>query len=188
MTYVNIFATEARGMYSPPNGNDPQMIPDYWRATPSTEPRTDLPELSDAQLNALGWKGPIEFPEYDVLTHERVWNRETRSFDVIERSFPLDPTPSVVGPVDYKTFWNELMTSGAYGTLKAAASTDLIINTLCTEFIALFVDAKFGEPNVPAIQTSLTQIISSIPFTTEDLAEIQAIFTVTGLDQVYTLQ
>jgi len=188
MTYVDIFATEARGMYSPPNGNDPQIIPDYWRPAPGEEVRTDLPELNDVQLNALGWKGPIEFPEYDFITHERVWNRETRSFDVIERPSPLDPTPSVARPVDYKTFWNELMTSGAYTTLKAAASTDLTINTLCTEFIALIVDAKFGEPNVLAIQNSLTQIISSVEFSIEELGEIQEIFTESGLDQVYTLQ
>ena len=54
MAYVDLAATEARGRYSPPNGNDPQTIPDYWRATPNTEPRTDLPDLTNAELNALG--------------------------------------------------------------------------------------------------------------------------------------
>ena len=53
--------------------------------------------------------------------------------------------------------------------------------------VALIADAKFGEPNVPAIQTSLTQIISSVEFSIEDLAEIQALFNATGLNQIYTL-
>lgn len=188
MYYKDIFATEARGMYSPPNGNDPQLIPDYWRATPSTEPRTDLPELSDAELNALGWKGPIEFPEHDVLTHERVWNRETRSFDVIERPFPLDPTPSVVRPIDYKKFWDNLLESTVYASLKEYASTNLALNTTCTEFIILLADAKFGEPKEVLIQASINQIFTSSVFTAEELIEVQSLFKITGLDQVYTLQ
>jgi hypothetical protein len=57
MAYVDLAATEARGRYSPPNGNDPQTIPDLWRPTPGEEVRTDLPDLTDAELNALDWKG-----------------------------------------------------------------------------------------------------------------------------------
>jgi hypothetical protein len=62
MAYVDIAATEARGMFSPPNGNDPQTIPDLWRPSPGEEIRTDLPDLTDAELNALDWKGPIAMP------------------------------------------------------------------------------------------------------------------------------
>jgi hypothetical protein len=188
MAYVDIFATEARGMYSPPNGNDPQLIPDYWRATPSTEPRTDLPELNDVQLNALGWKGPIQFPEYDLLTHERVWNRETRSFDVIERSFPLDPTPSLVRPVDYKRFWDSLLDSSVYQTIKSEAKLSLEANVLATEFIALLSDAKQGNANITKIQESLTEIVTSISFTAEELAKLQQIFMESGMFAVYSLQ
>ena len=187
MAYVDIFATEARGMYSPPNGNDPQLIPDYWRPAPGEEVRTDLPDLTDAELNALGWKGPIEFPEYDFLTHERVWNRETRSFDVIERSFPLEPTPSVVRPVDYKLFWDNLLSSTIYVSLKESAASNLSLNTICTEFLILLADAKFGEPNETAIQNSINQIFTTSVFTEEELIEVQSLFKVTGLDQVYTL-
>jgi len=37
MAYTDIFTTETRGMYIPPNDNHPQMIPDYWRPSPDEE-------------------------------------------------------------------------------------------------------------------------------------------------------
>ena len=192
MAYVDIFATEARGMYSPPNGNDPQMIPDYWRSAPGEEVRTDLPDLTDAELNALGWKGPIEFPEYDVLTHERVWNHETRSFDVIEKPVSLpEPEPETIPEplrsIDYKRFWDNLLESTVYASLKESASTNLALNTTCTEFIILLADAKFGEPKEVLIQASINQIFTSSVFTAEELIEVQSLFSITGLDRVYTL-
>ena len=137
----------------------------------------NLREMSDEELAELGWFPAPPRPNTENDFQEVVWDENTREYKL---EFKKD------GAV-YKTFWSELMTSGAYATLKAAAATDLTINTLCTEFIALIADAKFGEPNVPAIQTSLTQIISSVDFSIEDLAEIQALFAVTGLNQIYTL-
>lgn len=178
-----------RGQYSPPTGNHPQDLPNYWKFIDGTI-RKDLPSLNDTQLAELDWIGPIEFPEYDFLTHEGVWNRETRSFDVIERPFPLDPPPSVavVRPIDYKKFWDNLLESTVYASLKGSASTNLALNTSCTEFIILLADAKFGEPKEALIQASINQIFTSSVFTAEELIEVQSLFTVTGLDQVYTLQ
>jgi hypothetical protein len=137
----------------------------------------NLREKTDEELAELGWFPTPERPNPENDFQEVVWDGDVREFKIV---FKNNSAP-------YKVFWNELMTSGAYATLKAAASTDLIINILCTEFIALIADAKFGEPNVPAIQTSLTQIISSIEFSIEDLAEIQSLLSVTGLNQIYTL-
>jgi hypothetical protein len=134
--------------------------------------------MSDEELAELGWFPVPERPNAENDFQEVVWDGDAREFKLI---FKKDRSP-------YKVFWNELTTSNAYATLKAAASANLTINTLCTEFIALIADAKFGEPNVPAIQTSLTQIISSVEFSIEDLAEIQSLFTITGLNQIYTLE
>jgi hypothetical protein len=84
---MDIFQIEARGMFSPPNGNHPQTIPDFWRENPGDEIRTDLPELTDEELNSLGWKGPIQMPPTpgtSAHTHSYEWNKETREFDVTE--------------------------------------------------------------------------------------------------------
>jgi hypothetical protein len=137
----------------------------------------NLREMTDEALAEIGWFPAPERPNPANDFQEVVWDGNAKEYKLV---FKKDGAP-------YKAFWNELMTSNAYATLKAAASTNLTINTLCTEFIALIADAKFGEPNVPAIQTSLTQIISSVEFSIEDLAEIQALFNATGLNQIYTL-
>ena len=183
MAYADIFATEARGMFSPPNGDNPRTIPDYWRETPESELRTDLPDLSDAELNSLGWKGPIEFPSADRYTQDVIWNRETREFDVVEiDQFNKEKR------VNYQEFWNQLISTGAYTKIKTLAKQSLEVNTISTEFIALLSDAKNRNANVTKIQEVLFEIVENIPFTTEELAEIQNAFTEGGLYSIYTLE
>ena len=186
MSYVDISATEARGMYSPPNGNDPQTIPDYWRDSPGEEVRTDLPDLTNAELNALDWKGPIAMPPLEgtsYFTHSYLWNTETREYDATE----LDEYERR-RRVNYQLFWDLLLDTGAYTTIKSVSSQSLEANTLATEFVALMSDAKGGKANVEKIQQVLTEIVSGIPFTAQELGEIQTAFTKSGMFVVYTLQ
>jgi hypothetical protein len=186
MAYVDFSATEARGMYSPPNGNDPQILPDYWRPAPGEEVRTDLPDLTDAELNALGWKGPIQTPPLpgtSYFTHDYQWNKSTREYDVTEIS-----EYEKQRRVQYQQFWDKLLNTNAYTKIKTAASQSLQVNTIATEFIALMSDAKVGNANAEKIQEVLTEIVSSIEFTAEELGEIQEAFTQSGMFAVYTLE
>ncbi len=194
---MDIFEIEARGMFSPPNGNHPQSIPDLWRSAPGEEVRTDLPSLSNEELNALGWKGPIEMPPLEgtsYFTHSYEWNKETREYDATE----LDEFERR-RRVNYQQFWDLLLngvpgddeltlTGGiAYQKIKNVSMQSLEANTIGTEFIALLSDAKNSHANVEKIQEVLTQIIENIPFTVEELAEIQEIFILSGMFAVYTL-
>jgi hypothetical protein len=183
MAYADIFATEARGMYSPPNGASPQMLPDYWRPAPGEDPRTDLPDLTDAELAELGWKGPIVDVEYSFYTQDKVWNTQTREWNLIE----LDQNARE-SKVNYQKFWDDLIDTSAYMTIKATASQSLLANTLATEFIALLSDAKNGRANVSKIQAELLEVLENIPFTEEELQEIETAFTESGMFAVYTLQ
>lgn len=182
---MDIFEIEKRGMFSPPNGNHPQNIPDSWRENPEDEIRTDLPELSDAELNALGWKGPIQMPPLEgtsYYTHNYEWNRETREYESIEvNEFEKKER------VNYQKFWDDLINTSAYTTIKATASQSLGINTVATEFIALLGDAKNGNANVEKIQEVILIITQNIPFSQEELKEIQVAFTESGMFAVYTL-
>jgi hypothetical protein len=185
MAYVDLAATEARGRYSPPNGNDPQTIPDLWRPAPGEEIRTDLPDLTDAELNALDWKGPIQMPPFagtSYFTHDYQWNNETREYDATEA-----PEYEKKRRVQYQQFWDKLLDTGAYTTIKTASTQSLQANTLATEFIALMSDAKRGQANIIKIQEVLTDIISGIAFNAEELAEIQTAFTQSGMFAIYTL-
>ena len=191
-------------LYSPPSRNYPQELPDRWRFEDGTV-RTDLQELSDVELEALGWHGPITMPEdiedTSYYTHDYIWNRETLSFVVVE----VDEY-SKRKRVDYKKFWNSLVngvsvestdengeptfvTTGgiAYQKIKDTAKVSLEANVIATEFIALLSDAKSGDANVEKIQEVLLEILSTISFTDEELAEIQKAFTVSGMFAIYTL-
>lgn len=181
MAYADIFATEARGMYSPPNGAEPQILPDYWKNAPDEEPRTDLPDLNDTELNSLGWKGPIEL-NIDNYTHYNVWNTQTREWDILELS-----QEEKEKRVNYQKFWDDLIDTSAYAKIKATASQSLLANTLATEFIALLTDAKNNRANVTKIQSELLEIVENIPFTIEELAEIQTAFESSGMHSIYTL-
>lgn len=176
-------ASESRGQYSP-NGAYPQELPDYWRFQDGTV-RTDLPELSDSELENLGWFGPIQMPPTpgtSYFTHSYEWNSETVSFDATE----LDSYEKE-RRVDYNRFWNSLLESSAYQTIRTAASQSLEVNVYCTEFIALISDAKMKNPNKVKIQESINNIFNNIPFSTEELSEVQEIFTNSGMFAVYTL-
>jgi len=182
---MNIFEIESRGMFSPPNGNDPQIIPDYWRENPEDEVRTDLPELTDEELNALGWKGPIQMPPLEGTshyTHDYEWNKQTREYEAIE----VDEFEKQQR-VDYQKFWDDLIDTSAYATIKTTSSQSLPANTITTEFIALLNDAKNGHENVTKIQEVLLEILENISFTEEELEEIETAFTDSGMYSVYTL-
>ena len=171
-----------RGTYSP-NGAYPQELPDRWKFEDGTV-RTDLQTLSDDELASLGWV-PAAMPPTpgtSYFTHSYEWNSETVSFDATE----LDEYEKR-DRVRYRIFWDALINTSAYSSIKSTASQSLSANTLVTEFIALISDAKSGNANVQKIQESLNEILLNISFTDEELAEIQEIFQVSGLFAVYTL-
>jgi hypothetical protein len=176
-------ALQTRGQYSP-NGAYPQELPDYWKFADGTI-RTDLPELSDSELEDLGWFGPIEMPPTpgtSYYTHSYEWNSETLSFDATElEEYEKERR------VDYNRFWNSLLESSAYQTIRAYASQSLEVNVYCTEFIALISDAKMRNANKVKIQESINNIFNNIPFDTEELSEVQEIFENSGMSAVYTL-
>ena len=187
MSYLDIFATEKRGMFSPPNGEAPQIIPDRWRNSPEEELRTDLPELTNEELNELGWKGPIPMPPESnpgtsYFTHSYEWNKETREYDATE----LEEFEKIQR-VNYKGFWDSLLGSSVYQAIKSEAKLSLEANVLATEFIALLSDAKQGNANVEKIQESLTEMVTSVSFTAEELAELQQIFMQSGMFAVYSI-
>jgi hypothetical protein len=188
MAYADVDATAARGMWSPPNGAAPQMLPDQWKDNPGDALRYDLPDKTDDELVALGWKKVDHVPPTyesngkEVFSNSYEWNSETRVYDAVEKS-DEDKQKSV----QYNNFWNNLLETGVYGTMKTAASTTLAANTLLTEFIALLTDAKNGAAYTTKIQASITAILAGITFSTDELAELQTLFDSTGMSAVYTL-
>jgi hypothetical protein len=88
---------------------------------------------------------------------------------------------------DYLAFWDALMTSSVYGSIREQSFVSLPMNTLATEFIALIGDAKAGRANEAAIQASMSAILGIGTFTVEQLGELQEILILSKLSSTYQL-
>jgi hypothetical protein len=106
-----------------------------------------------------------------------------------EQAEVLNPGELTTSPPsqNYYTFWDGLLTSSIYASIREQAMQSLPMNTLATEFVALLGDAKLGRPLQPAIQDSITAILSTGTFTQPQIAELQLILQLSGLSAVYTL-
>jgi hypothetical protein len=104
-----------------------------------------------------------------------------------EGNTPLPaPPPPPPGP-DYLAFWEALMSSSVYASIREQSFTSLPMNTLATEFIALIGDAKAGRPNETLIQQSIIAILETGTFTEEHLIELQEALEVGHLENIYKI-
>jgi hypothetical protein len=157
--------------------------------------RTSLNELSAEELEPLGYVGPIVKPEFDVNTQRIEWTGS--SYEITEfteeeiaqkvAEKEAEEHRKKIENIDYNRFWELLITSGVYKKLRTAASQSLVANTLCTELIALFGDAKAGKPNVGIIQQYMNIIFFNFEFTPKEVEELQGFMNATNLSVQYTL-
>jgi hypothetical protein len=96
---------------------------------------------------------------------------------------PAPPPP----PPSYAAFWDALLASTVYGSIRTQSMASLPMNTLATEFIALLGDAKAGRPNEAAIQASMSAVFATGTFTEADAEEFTAALAAGLLDDIYTL-
>ena len=170
------------------------IIPeDRWIRRDGTQ--ANLPDWSfdDANIHAIQWdgaKGEIEYNgsprrRNDSFTSSAIIAPYLAALDAYLASIPepepLPPTPS------YTTFWDALLASTVYGSIRTQSMASLPMNTLATEFIALIGDAKDGRPNEAAIQASMSAIFTTGTFTTADAAEFTAALAAGLLDDIYSL-
>ena len=101
---------------------------------------------------------------------------------------PLAAPPPPPPAPDYFTFWEDLLQTNAYQSIRTQSASSLMMNTAATEFIALIGDAKMGRPLEPAIQASIVTVLSAGTFTEAELLEFQAALVAGNLDTIYTLE
>jgi hypothetical protein len=153
-------------LYSPPNKGYPQELPDRWRFDDGTV-RTDLKLLSNQQLAALDWIGPIEIPKgtifdengeiietgsYNPKTHKAIWYAAKRKFAIVENH--IDEIPYLSGELvpedilklpNWNTFESIILQSPELKNFItfAASKNPLIAST----FPASFFEAKHESYN-----------------------------------------
>ena len=142
-------------LYSPPNGDHPQELPDRWRFADGTV-RTDLKSLTNAELLLLYWTGPITQPQpfteeldeegnpvivgdYDGETHKAVWYRAVRNYIVIEKHIDEAPYDSgeLVSITGGIADWN---------TFKQSAVASVLLNTFVGQLISIAPVAATALP------------------------------------------
>ena len=96
---------------------------------------------------------------------------------------PAPPPP----PPSYTAFWDALIASAVYASIRTQSMASLPMNTLATEFIALLGDAKAGRANEAAIQASMSAVFATGTFTEDDAEEFTAALVAGYLDDTYTL-
>lgn len=97
------------------------------------------------------------------------------------------PEPPAPGP-DYLAFWDALLVSVVYQSIRSQAITTPAVLVACTEFIAAITDAKAGRPNEAAIQACINYLLSSATFTEAELSELNDLLAVGRLETIYTLE
>jgi hypothetical protein len=117
-------------------------------------------------------------------------NRDYREYLqwIEEGNTPLPAPPPPPPAPDYFTFWQSLLQTSAYQSIRTQSASSLLMNTAATEFIALIGDAKMGRPIEPAIQLSILTVLSAGTFTEAELLEFQAALVAGHLDAIYTLE
>jgi len=119
--------------------------------------------------------------EVNVITGEQTVIPLTAEEIAELQSRPTPPPPS------YAAFWDALLTSTVYGSIRTQSMASLPMNTLATEFIALLGDAKAGRPNEAAIQASMSAVFATGTFTEAEAEEFTDALAAGLLDDIYTL-
>lgn len=89
--------------------------------------------------------------------------------------------------IDYRGFYNALLVSAVYQTIRAQAVTTPAVTVSCTEFIAAIADAKAGHPLVAAIQSCINLLMAAVTLTAEETAELQGLMDAFNLSPTLTL-
>lgn len=170
------------------------IIPeDRWiRRDNDTAILTEWP-FSDANIHAIQWDGQageIEYngtpqPPNSLFTSSAILAPYIAALDAYLASIP-EPAPPAPTP-SYTAFWDALIASRVYGSIRTQSMASLPMNTLATEFIALLGDAKAGRPNEAAIQASMSAVFATGTFTEDDAEEFTAALAAGLLDDIYTL-
>lgn len=171
---------------------EPQSLPNRVRLTDGST-RTSLNKLSSSELLSLGFTGPYTQPSYNSSTEKVIWSSDDLQYQIVPLTqeeldaLTAQELQNRINSISYLGFWNALIQSPIYNKFRFAAAQDLSANTFCTELIALFSDAKNGNPNTQVIQHYLNVLFFVFDFTSQERTEIETLMNASNMSILYTL-
>lgn len=152
--------------------------------------RTDPSTFTPEELSSWGYQGPIELPQWDPAIEIVEWSSDDLAYlvrlltaeELAERALS-----EARQRVNYQGFYDALLISSAYQTLRSQAVESLPLTVAATEFIAAMTDAKAGRPNEAAIQACINNIMGAAQFSQEEQEELANLMVVSGMDGLYSL-
>lgn len=181
------------GLYSY-KGQEPSKLP--FRVTlDDGQTRTSLDELTPEELNELGFSGPIVVPTFDAETQELSWDGteyivvdySQEELDTISQMKLAQERNINSQNLNYVLFWDELIKTNLYKKIRARSLESLPVNTICTELISIFGDAKSGNPNQEQIQKYISIIFLTFDLTSEEIEELNTCMNSSNLNLQYNI-
>lgn len=175
----------------------PQILSDTY-VSPHHELFENLKERSDEELQELGfievelpeslynmWNNTTKYPTKEHWEKTYTWYRDPMGFQIGENSLE-----DIRRNIDYSRFWIDFSKITAYSKVREKSMISLPVNTIVTELISLFSDARSNRSdllNVDRIQSCFDFIFTNIEFSEVELQEIMEIFIGTGMHYQYTI-
>jgi hypothetical protein len=98
------------------------------------------------------------------------------------------PAPPVDTSPNYQEFLDQMIASALYQKILAQSTINPVVNTTFTAAMGAIILAALGRPNVTALQSGITSLLSSMTLDPADIPSLQALVNYTRLDSVISLE
>lgn len=152
-------------------GDLKEQYPDDYRAVALYPIR----QKRDALLAASDWTQAADAPvDHAAWRQYRQALRDvTQAVDPFNVQWPEVQATEVVA--DWSAFFDALLTSDVFAVARQAAAVDVAATAAYTDLAAGLGLAKQGNPNIPALQTGFSTMLSLLELTQEQQSELASL-------------
>jgi hypothetical protein len=97
-------------------------------------------------------------------------------------------TPERPAPApNYQLLYDSILGSSVYQVIRAEATESLPLTLACVEFIAAMGDAKAGNPNIPALQACMGNILQLVSLDDEQKDALRGYIADANLGETFAI-
>jgi hypothetical protein len=96
------------------------------------------------------------------------------------------PEPPAPAP-NYQLLYDSILASDVYQVIRAEATESLPLTLACVEFVAAMGDAKAGNPNIPALQACMGNILRLVSLDGEQTDALRGYIEAAHLQSTFVI-